>query len=104
MFSTIKKKIFIDGDGNQFRPFLSVNDVCKVYNILLKKNSLPSFICNLVSFNSKISVIAKKICKTLGLNNKFINYNKNFVDKRNYIVGSKNFKKIFWQKFQILKF
>ena len=27
-----RKKIIIDGDGNQFRPFISVNDVCKIYD------------------------------------------------------------------------
>ena len=43
-----KKKIFVDGDGNQYRPFISINDICKIYNILIKNNLLPSFICNLV--------------------------------------------------------
>ena len=99
-----KKKIFVDGDGNQYRPFISINDICKIYNILIKNNLLPSFICNLVSFNSKISFIAEKICKTLNCNLDLIQYKKNFSDKRNYIVGSKNFKKYFGKKFKFSKF
>ena len=99
-----QKKIFVDGDGNQYRPFISINDICKIYNILIKNNLLPSFICNLVSFNSKISFIAEKICKTLNYNLNLIQYKKNFSDKRNYIVGSKNFKKYFGAKFKFSKF
>ena len=99
-----QKKIFVDGDGNQYRPFISINDICKIYNILIKNNLLPSFICNLVSFNSKISFIAEKICKTLNYNLNLIQYKKNFSDKRNYIVGSKNFKKYFRAKIKFSKF
>ena len=99
-----QKKIFVDGDGNQYRPFISINDICKIYNILIKNNLLPSFICNLVSFNSKISFIAEKICKILNCNLNLIQYKKNFSDKRNYIVGSKNFKKYFGAKFKFSKF
>jgi nucleoside-diphosphate-sugar epimerase len=99
-----KKNIFIDGDGSQYRPFISLKDICKIYNILIKNNLLPSFICNLVSFNSKISFIAEKICKTLNYNLNLIQYKKNFSDKRNYIVGSKNFKKYFGAKFKFSKF
>ena len=55
MLKLIKnKKIFIDGDGKQFRPFISVRDICRIYEIIIKKDNLPSFICNLVSFNSTI--------------------------------------------------
>ena len=60
-----KKEITIDGDGNQYRPFISVNDVCKIYDLLIEKDKLPSFITNIVSFNSKIKDIAFKICKIL---------------------------------------
>ena len=88
-----KKNIVIDGDGNQFRPFISVNDVCKIYDILISKSDLPSFICNIVSFNSKIKDIAYQICKILKLDRKIVKFRKNFSDKRNYNVGSKNFKK-----------
>ena len=99
-----KKKIFVDGDGGQYRPFISLKDMCNIYNVLVKNSLLPSFICNLVSFNSKISLIAKKICKILNRDNKLINYKKNLSDKRNYVVGSKNFKKYFGKKFKFSKF
>ena len=99
-----KKDIVIDGDGNQFRPFISVNDVCKIYEILISKTSLPSFICNIVSFNSKIRNIAYKICEILKVNKNFVKFKKNFSDKRNYNVGSKNFKKFFGNNFRFSKF
>ena len=53
-----KKKIFIDGNGMQFRPFISVNDILKVYEKIISNNSFSSFICNLVSFNSTVKLIA----------------------------------------------
>jgi len=99
-----KKKIFIDGDGMQFRPFISVNDIIKVYKKIISNNSFPSFICNLVSFNSTVNSIAYKICKILKISNKNILFNDKFFDKRNYIVGSKNFKKIFGNNFKFSSF
>ena len=99
-----KKKIFIDGDGMQFRPFISVNDILKVYKKIISNKSFPSFICNLVSFNSTINLVAYKICKILKISNKNILFNDKFFDKRNYIVGSKNFKKIFGNNFKFSSF
>ena len=55
------KQIFIDGDGKQYRPFISVKDVSNIYKILIKKEKLPSFVCNLVSFNSTIKDVALQI-------------------------------------------
>ena len=43
-----KKEITIDGDGNQYRPFISVNDVCKIYDLFIERDKLPSFISNIV--------------------------------------------------------
>ena len=99
-----KKEITIDGDGNQYRPFISVNDVCKIYDLLIESDELPSFISNIVSFNSKIKNIAFKICKILKSNKKNIIFKKSFSDKRNYNVGSKNFRKFFGRKFKFSKF
>ena len=99
-----KKEITIDGDGNQYRPFISVNDVCKIYDLLIENDKLPSFISNIVSFNSKIKDIAFKICKILKSNKKNIIFKKSFSDKRNYNVGSKNFRKFFGRKFKFSKF
>ena len=99
-----KKEITIDGDGNQYRPFISVNDVCKIYDLLIEKDKLPSFITNIVSFNSKIKDIAFKICKILKSSKKNIIFKKSFSDKRNYNVGSKNFRKFFGRKFKFSKF
>ena len=99
-----KKKIFIDGDGKQFRPFISVSDVLKIYGKIISNNSFSSFICNLVSFNSTVKSIAYKTCKILKINNNNILFNDKFFDKRNYIVGSKNFKKIFGSNFKFSSF
>ena len=98
------KKIFIDGDGKQFRPFISVKDICRIYKIIIKKDNLPSFICNLVSFNSTIKDIALEICKILKKKKNMINFNDKFFDKRNYIVGSKVFKKYFGKNYKFSSF
>ena len=98
------KKIFIDGDGKQFRPFISLNDICKIYKILIEKNKLPSFVCNLVSFNSTIRDIALTVCKILKKKKNMISFNEKFFDKRNYIVGSKKFKKYFGNNFKFSNF
>ena len=98
------KKIFIDGDGKQFRPFISVRDISKIYEIIIKQNSLPSFICNLVSFNSTIKDIALQICKVLRKNELMINFNDKFFDKRNYVVGSNVFKKYFGKNYKFSNF
>ena len=98
------KKIYIDGDGKQFRPFISVKDVCRIYKTIIKQNQLPSFICNLVSFNSTIKDIALKICKILRKKKKMINFNNRFFDKRNYVVGSKVFNKYFGKNYKFSSF
>ena len=99
-----KKNIEVDGDGNQYRPFISVNDVCNIYEKLVSDDKLPSFICNIGSFNLKIRQIAFKICNILKVNKKIIRFKKNSNDKRNYIVGSKNFKKYFGKNFKFSNF
>lgn len=98
------KKIFIDGDGKQYRPFISVRDICKIYKILIKKKQLPSFICNLVSFNSTIKDIALEISKILKKKEEMISFNNKFFDKRNYIVGSKVFYKYFGKNYRFSSF
>ncbi len=98
------KKIEIDGDGNQYRPFISVKDVCNIYDKLVTNDKLPSFVCNIGSFNSKIRNIAFKICDILKVDKKIINFKDNSKDKRNYIVGSKNFKKYFGKNFRFSNF
>lgn len=92
---TKKQKIIIDGDGLQYRPFISLNDVCRIYNILIK-NKKNSFITNLVNFNLTIKELTKKICKVLNVSfDSQVIFNKSNNDKRNYNVKSKNFKKYF---------
>jgi|SaaInlStandDraft_2_1057019.scaffolds.fasta_scaffold28456_2 nucleoside-diphosphate-sugar epimerase len=99
------KNIVIDGDGEQYRPFLSLNDVTNVYKfILYKDKKLGSFICNLVSFNLKIKTLAQKILKIINNKNTRIIFNPQNKDKRNYIVGSKNFDKIFGKNFKFSSF
>ncbi len=99
-----KKKIEIDGDGKQYRPFISVNDVCNIYEKLISNDKLPSFVCNIVSFNSKIHNVAFKICNILKVDKKIITFKNNSTDKRNYIVGSKKFIKYFGKNFKFANF
>lgn len=99
-----KKKIIIDGDGKQYRPFISLNDICKVYDLIIRSSEKNSFICNLVSFNSTIRDIALSICKILKKKYSNITFKEKSADLRNYYVLSKNFKSIFKSKFRFSKF
>ncbi len=89
------KKIVVHGDGEQWRPFISVRDICRIYEHVLKNQNISSFICNLVAFNSTIKIIANKIKNIFKIKKNVIIFNKSNFDKRNYKVGSKNFKKYF---------
>ena len=62
--------ITVDGDGNQWRPFISLNDVSTIYVKIIAKKTLPSFITNLVAFNSTIKNLAFKITKYFGKSKK----------------------------------
>jgi nucleoside-diphosphate-sugar epimerase len=97
------EKIVIDGNGRQYRPFISINDVCKIYDFLIDRDKLPSFICNLVAFNSTIKNIATAILKISKKKGKIFFDNKSR-DKRNYYVISKNFKKYFSRDFKFTNF
>jgi nucleoside-diphosphate-sugar epimerase len=104
-YNLIKNKdIIIDGDGEQYRPFLSLNDVTNVYKLILKNKNLSSFKCNLVSFNMKIKDLAKKLIKAISKKKINVIFNKKNDDKRNYIIGSKVFKKKFGNKFKFSNF
>ena len=48
--------------------------------------------------------ISKKICRVLKIKKNLILFNKKTTDNRNYIVGSKNFKKYFGKKFKYSNF
>ncbi len=85
--------ITVDGDGKQWRPFISLNDVCKIYEKIISKNSLPSFVINLVAFNSTIKKLAFKIIKYFGKSEKNIKFISRNKDPRNYKTSSKNLKK-----------
>jgi nucleoside-diphosphate-sugar epimerase len=98
------KNLIIDGDGMQFRPFIALTDVCKIYDYLVNNSKLPSFICNLVSFNSTIKNLAFLIYKVMKNQKSNITFNENIKDKRNYFVVSKNFKRFFGKKFQFSNF
>jgi nucleoside-diphosphate-sugar epimerase len=102
--SFIKKgKITINGDGMQWRPFISLTDVAKIYDRVISQSKLPSFIINLVAFNSTIKDLAYKVLKYFKAPKKqaeFIVLNK---DNRNYRTKSNNFKKYF-KKFKYSNF
>ena len=105
VYNLLKNKdIKIDGDGMQYRPFISLNDICKIYNYLIIKKKMPSFVCNLVSFNSTIKNLALKISKFLKKQKSNIIFDKNNKDKRNYFVKSKNFTKYFGKNFKFSNF
>tara|TARA_Y100001970_G_scaffold271226_1_gene366128 strand:- start:2631 stop:4016 length:1386 start_codon:yes stop_codon:yes gene_type:complete len=87
------KKIIING-GEQWRPFVHINDVCDVIIKIIKldKNKTNGQIFNIASYNFKISQIGKiikKIYPTIKIENQKGNY-----DKRNYKVSSDKAKKI----------
>jgi nucleoside-diphosphate-sugar epimerase len=98
------KNLIIDGDGKQFRPFISLTDICKIYDHLISNSKILSFICNLVSFNSTIRDLALSISKILKNKKSKIIFNKNIKDKRNYFVVSKKFKYFFPKKFKFSNF
>ncbi len=96
VFNLLKnKKINVDGNGDQFRPFISVTDVCKIYKKIINNEEIPSFITNIVAFNSDIRKLALKICSILKKNKQLINFNNTLKDHRSYIVESNNFNKYF---------
>ena len=105
VFNLIKKKqIYIDGDGKQFRPFISVNDILKIYEQIIKTKNMKSFTCNLVSFNATISDIALNICKILKVEKKMILFKGNVIDKKITKLAQKYLKNILVKilNFQIL--
>ena len=91
----LKKKISVNGDGNQWRPFISLTDVGKIYKTLIKNDNFPSFITNLVAFNSTIRDLAYKVIKYFGGSLNQIEFIKNNKDNRNYRTRSINLKKYF---------
>lgn len=100
-----KKKITVNGDGKQWRPFISLTDVAKVYKILVIKEDYPSFITNLVAFNSTIKDLAFQVIKHFRGSEKQIEFLTNNKDNRNYRTKSINMKKYFNNiKFSKLKF
>jgi len=105
VYNLLKKyDLKVDGDGMQFRPFISLNDICKIYSYLIDNSRKPSFICNVVSFNSTIKSLAVRIFKILKNQKSNIIFSENTKDKRNYFVISKNFKKYFGKNFKFSSF
>jgi nucleoside-diphosphate-sugar epimerase len=101
---SLNKKLIIDGDGKQFRPFISIKDLINIHiHIIKHAEKLHSFICNLVSFNSNIIDLARKIRRVLKSKSKIEFKKYSNIDKRNYNVGSKYFKNIFGKKYKFLK-
>ena len=91
----LKKRIFVNGDGNQWRPFISLTDVGKIYQLLIKNDNFPSFVSNLVAFNSTIRDLAFKVIKYFGGSSNQIEFITNNKDNRNYRTKSNNLKKYF---------
>ena len=90
-----KREIIINGDGMQWRPFISLTDVAKIYDKIISSNSFPSFITNLVAFNSTIKDLAYKILKYFNVSTKHAKFIVQNKDNRNYRTESNNFKKYF---------
>lgn len=91
----LKKRISVNGDGNQWRPFISLTDVGKIYQLLIKNDNFPSFVSNLVAFNSTIRDLAFKVIKYFGGSSNQIEFITNNKDNRNYRTKSNNLKKYF---------
>jgi len=89
------KKITIDGNGEQYRPFISIIDICNIYKKIIKTEEMPSFISNVVAFNSNIKKLALKVCSILKKDKRLINFKATTKDHRSYIVESSNFNKYF---------
>jgi len=85
--------ITVDGDGKQLRPFISLSDVGKIYEKIILKDTLPSFIINLVAFNSTIRNLSFKIINYFNLTKKNIKFLDKNKDPRNYKTSSKNLKR-----------
>ena len=79
-----------------------MNDVSKIYVKIISKQTLPSFITNLVAFNSTIKDLALKIIKYFGKSKKNIKFISRNKDPRNYKTSSKNLK-ISWE-YKLYKF
>lgn len=88
------KKIIINGDGEQWRPFVSVTDICNIYLLLINKKK-KSFVCNAVSFNLKINDLANLVCEIFNAKKNSIVYKPNNFDLRNYKVSNNKFLKEF---------
>lgn len=94
--SYIKKgKISVNGDGKQWRPFISLTDVAKIYKMLINNEHYPSFVTNLVAFNSTIRDLAFKVIKYFKGSKNQIEFISNNKDNRNYRTKSNNLKKYF---------
>lgn len=87
------KRVVING-GEQWRPFVHVNDVCDVILKIIKidKKKINGQIFNVAGFNYKISQIGKIIKKIYPKIN--ISFSQKNKDNRNYKVSSKKIEKI----------
>ena len=88
-----KKEINIYG-GDQWRPFVHVQDVCEVIVKIIKldRKITNGQIFNIASFNHTLSEVGKKISKIFPKVK--INFLLSNLDKRNYRVSTKKAKTI----------
>ena len=82
-----KEKITVFG-GNQWRPFLHVDDAAEAFSLVIEKQMEGSY--NVVWKNYTINQIAKEVTKLIP--SKII-HSKDIVDKRDYKVTGKKFEK-----------
>ncbi|MBD1165119.1 SDR family oxidoreductase [Pelagibacterales bacterium SAG-MED13] len=90
-----KRRISVNGDGKQWRPFISLTDVAKIYKLLIGDEKYPSFITNLVAFNSTIKDLALKVIKYFKGSVDQVEFNRENKDNRNYRTKSINLRKYF---------
>jgi nucleoside-diphosphate-sugar epimerase len=83
--------------GDQYRPFLHLDDACNFYLRCIEKNIFPNKIFNIGGNNFKIVEVGKEIEKRLNCNAKII---KEIKDPRNYKVDSSLAMKTFGLKFK----
>lgn len=93
------KKIYVDGEGNSFRSFIHINDVCEALNIIIKKGKIKETYHISTKRIISIKNLVYKILKIVNTKKKLIVLIKK--DRLNkdkyYMLNSKKLRKLGWR-------
>ena len=93
------KKIYVDGQGNSFRSFIHINDVCEALNIIIKKGKIKETYHISTKRIISIKNLVYKILKIVNKKKKLIVLIKK--DRLNkdkyYMLNSKKLRKLGWR-------